>query len=164
MAGSAPGRLLRHAVAHRDGQDVTDGWFLAGRFWQREVRLDLIAVAAAVFVLDDVSGRGQVRDDAVRAALGDTHGGGDVPQPRTRILRDAQQHPGVIGQEAPSLHPQESTTNISRNILLVFEFGCKFSEDTGKYRPSAARFPGHQREPAWAAPVTRLLFVRNATP
>ena len=88
-----PGRLLRHAVTHQDGQDVADGWFLAGRFWQREVRLDLIAVAAAVFVLDDVSGRGQVRDDAVRAALGDTQGGGDVPQPRTRILGNAQQDP-----------------------------------------------------------------------
>jgi hypothetical protein len=30
--------------------------------------------------------------------------GGDVPQPRARILGDAQQDAGVIGQEAPALH------------------------------------------------------------
>jgi hypothetical protein len=40
-------------------------------------------VAAAVFVLEDVPGAGQVGDDAVRAALGDSQVGGDVPQPGT---------------------------------------------------------------------------------
>jgi len=47
------------------------GGFAGGGFGQREVRLDLVAVAAAVFVLDPVAGCRQVGDDAVGAALGD---------------------------------------------------------------------------------------------
>ena len=38
-------------------------------FGQREVRLDLVAVAAAVFVLDQVAGCGQVGDDALRSVM-----------------------------------------------------------------------------------------------
>ncbi len=43
----------RGAVAGQQGQDVADGGFLAGGFGQREVGLDLVAVAAAVLVLDE---------------------------------------------------------------------------------------------------------------
>jgi hypothetical protein len=43
----------------------------AGGFGQREVRLDLVAAAAAVFLLDDLAGLGQLGDDAAGAALGD---------------------------------------------------------------------------------------------
>jgi hypothetical protein len=80
------------------------------------VRLDLVAVAAAVFLLDHVPGLGQVRDDAVRAALGDPQAGSDVPQPCVWILGDAQQDAGVIGQEAPPLHPA--------NIPQFLEIHC----------------------------------------
>jgi hypothetical protein len=48
------------------------------------VRLDLVAVAAAVFPLHHVAGRGQVGDDAVGAALGNAHAGRDVAQPHAR--------------------------------------------------------------------------------
>jgi hypothetical protein len=41
---------------------------LAGGFGQREVGLDLVTVAAAVFLLDGIAGRGQAGDDAVGAA------------------------------------------------------------------------------------------------
>ena len=81
------------------------GGFVGGGFGQREVRLDLVAVAAAVFVLDHVAGCGQVGDDAVGAALGDVQAGRDVARPRARVVGDAQQHPGVAGQEAPARHP-----------------------------------------------------------
>jgi hypothetical protein len=43
------------------------GGFPGGGFGQREVRLDLVAVAAAAFVLDHVAGCGRVGDDAVGA-------------------------------------------------------------------------------------------------
>jgi hypothetical protein len=43
-----------------------------------------VAVAAAVLLLDDVAGLGQVGDDAVGAALGDAQAGRDVAQPRSR--------------------------------------------------------------------------------
>jgi hypothetical protein len=93
---------------------VRGGW-PPGGLGQREMRLDLVAVAAAVFLLDDVSGRGQVGDDAVRAALGNAQAGRDVPQPRARVAGDAQQHPGVVGEETPALHPQDVTIHFLEN-------------------------------------------------
>jgi hypothetical protein len=53
---SGPGQLQSRAGAREQGQDVADGGFLAGGFGQREVRLDLVAVAAAVFLLRRVAG------------------------------------------------------------------------------------------------------------
>ena len=44
----AAGRLLPGALTHQDGQDVADGGFAARGAGQREVRLDLVAAAAAV--------------------------------------------------------------------------------------------------------------------
>jgi hypothetical protein len=67
---SGPGQLQSPAGAREQGQDAADGGFLAGGFGQPEVRLDLVAVAAAVFLLRHVAGCGQVGDDAVGAALG----------------------------------------------------------------------------------------------
>src|SRR5260221_2186449 len=96
--GRARSGFLLRFLTYQDGQDVADSGLLAGRFWQREMRLDLIPVAASVLVLDDKPRDGQVRDDPVRAALGDAHPGSDVPQPRTPVLRDPQQDPGVNGQ------------------------------------------------------------------
>jgi len=57
------GELLPDAVTYQDVQDLTDGGLLAGWFGQREMRLDLVPVAAAVFLLDDVSGYGPDDDD-----------------------------------------------------------------------------------------------------
>jgi len=82
---SGPGRLQSRAGVGEEGEDFADGGFLAGGFGQREVRLDLVAVAAAVFVLDHVAGCGQVGDDAVGAALGDVQAGRDVAEPRVWV-------------------------------------------------------------------------------
>src|SRR5690349_15262966 len=79
--GPALAALLPGAVVHEEGQDFADGGFLAGGLGQREVRLDLVAAAATVPVLDDIPGCGQVGDDAVDAAVGDAQAGRDVTQP-----------------------------------------------------------------------------------
>jgi hypothetical protein len=76
----------------------------AGGFGQREVRLDLVAAAAAVFLLHHVAGCGQVGDDAVGAALGAAQAGRDVAQPHARFAGGAQQDPGMAGQEIPARH------------------------------------------------------------
>src|SRR5579859_506132 len=96
------------ALAHagKEGQDLADGGSLAGATGQWQVRLDVVAVAAAVLLLDDIAGRGQVVDDAVRTALGNAQAGCDVTQAHPRVVCDAQQHPGVVGQETPALHPE----------------------------------------------------------
>ncbi len=85
------------------------GSWLAGSGSGRS-RLDLVAVAAAVLVLDDIPGCGQVGDDPVSAALGDAQAGRDVAQPDAGVAGDAQQHPAVAGEEVPALHPQKPTT------------------------------------------------------
>jgi hypothetical protein len=54
-----------------------------------------------ILLLDEVAGCGQVGDDAVGAALGDVQAGGDVAQAHARVVGDAQQNSGVVGQEAP---------------------------------------------------------------
>jgi hypothetical protein len=120
-----PGHCLTYAglassawvIAEQNGQYVADSWCLADGLGQRAVSLDLVAITAAVFMFDDVSGRSQVRDDAVRAALGDAQNGRDVPQSRVWILRDAQQDAGVIRQETPSLHN-------SNSIIKILERHC----------------------------------------
>ena len=67
----------------------------------------LVAVAAAVFLLRRVAGRGQVGDDAVGAALGAARAGRDVAEPRAGVAGDAQQQPRVAGQDTPARHPEE---------------------------------------------------------
>ena len=93
--------LRRRSGAGEEGQHLADGGLLAGGFGQRQVGLDLIAVAAAVFLLQHVTGFGQVGDDAVGAAFGDAQAGREVAQPHARVAGDAQQQPGVAGQETP---------------------------------------------------------------
>jgi hypothetical protein len=41
----------------------------------------------------------------VGAALGDAQAGRDVTQPRVRVVAEAQQDPGVVGQENSSYPP-----------------------------------------------------------
>src|ERR1700683_1415638 len=100
------GRSQRRVGAGQKGQDLADRAFPASGLREREVRLDLVAVAAAVLLLDHVAGLGQLGDDAVSAALGDAQAGRDVAQPRAGVVCDAHQHPGVAGQEAPVRHDQ----------------------------------------------------------
>jgi hypothetical protein len=63
--------------------------FPAGGFRQRQVRLDLVTVAAAVLLLDDVAGLGQAGDDTVGAAPGDAQAG---PMSRSRIPGSCAMH------------------------------------------------------------------------
>src|SRR5260370_18018523 len=80
-----PARAMRRSRpcvgSGQEGQDLAAGAFPPGGLWQRQVRLDLVAVAAAVFLLDDVAGLGPAGDDAAGAALGDAPAGRDVAPP-----------------------------------------------------------------------------------
>ena len=57
--------------AGEESEDFADGRFLAGWLPQRHVGLDLVAVAAAVFLLHHVPGCGEIGDEAVGAAFSD---------------------------------------------------------------------------------------------
>ena len=66
--------------------------------------LDAVAVAATLFVFDHIAGADKVGDHVVGAALGDADHGGDVAQPHPRVMGDAQQCPGMVGEQAPTSH------------------------------------------------------------
>ena len=78
------------------GEDLADGGSPGAGLGHRQAGLDPVAVAAAVLLPDHVAGLGEIGDDAVGAALGDAQAGRDVTQPRARVVREAQQHPGVL--------------------------------------------------------------------
>jgi hypothetical protein len=92
QAGPVPVSCSLAPAPARRAQDVADGGFLAGGFGQREVCLDLVTVAAAIFLLHHVAGCGQAGDDAVGAALGDARAGRDAAEPHPRVAGNAQQH------------------------------------------------------------------------
>ena len=144
---SGPCQLKSRAGAREQGQDVADGGFLAGGFGQREVRLDLVAVAAAVFLLRHVAGCGQVGDDAVGAAPGAARAGPrcrGAARPR-RGRCTAATGRGWSGHSSSS--PRRGVT-ISRNLLLVSYCERSLRADTRDQPPTAAKVPrGHRREP-----------------
>jgi len=133
-------------LSDEDGQQIADGGSLAGSFGQRQVFLDLVAVAAAVFVLDDVPGCGQVGDDAVGAALGAARAGRDVASrtPGSRAMRSSTRARLVRTLQLAT----RRMLAISRNLLLVCYCECRLRADTRDQPPTAARVPrGHRREP-----------------
>ena len=94
-------------------EHLTDRSLSTDGFWQGEVVLDAVAIATAVLVFNDVAGFGQVGDDAEGGALGDAERSGDVAQANPRIMRDADQGAGMVGEEAPLGHG----TSIDRFFL-----------------------------------------------
>ena len=64
-AWSGSGQLHSRPGAREEGEDFADGGFPGGAFGQREVGRDLVAVAAAVFLLHHVASLGQAGDDDV---------------------------------------------------------------------------------------------------
>ena len=139
---SGSGQLESRAGAREEGQDFADGGFLGGGFGQREVRLDLAAVAAAVVRLDHVAGSGQAGADAAGAALGDARAGRDVAllRARWRAMRSSARAWLVRKLQLATL---KNRVTDSRNILLVFFRISKLSTGDGDSR---------QGRPAGTAP------------
>lgn len=85
-------------------EHLADGPLLADCPAQWEIAADVVAVAPAFLFFDDIAGVGELGDDAERAALGDAERGGDVAEAHARIVRDADERSGVVGEEAPLGH------------------------------------------------------------
>jgi hypothetical protein len=94
------------------------------------VRLDLVAVAAAVFLLDHVAGSGQAGDDAAGAALGDALAGRDVAllRARWRVMRS---NAGAWLVRKLQLATLKNWITVSRIILLVIGCVDKLRAGTG---------------------------------
>jgi len=108
-----PSSLARDLVAAKELEYLTDGAFRTRGFWQRQVVLDLVAIASPIALLEHIAGVGEISDDPEGRALRDPQRRRDVTQTNAGIPRDAQQHPRVVGEEAPLRHARHSSyTNL----------------------------------------------------
>jgi hypothetical protein len=101
---AATSSVARNLVTTEELEHLTDGAFLTRRFRQRQVVLDLVAIAAPVALLDHIARVSEVGDHPEGRALGDPKRRPDVAETNPRIASDAQQHPGMIRQETPLGH------------------------------------------------------------
>jgi hypothetical protein len=68
---------------------------------QRPLHVHLVLVAAPDALPGHVAAAHEVGDDLLRRALGDVEHQREVADADARIVRDAQERPSVIGEEAP---------------------------------------------------------------
>jgi hypothetical protein len=85
-------------------EHVTDGALRTRGFRQRQVVLDLVAIAPPIALLEHIASVREIGDNAERRALGDPQRRRDVTETNAGIARDAQQHPRVIREKAPLRH------------------------------------------------------------
>ncbi len=146
---------LAPAPARRARTSPMAGSWLVGS-GQREVCLDLVTVAAAVFLLHHVTGCGQVGDDAAGTASGDAQAG---PRCRAAARSGRGRCTAAPGRGWPgnsSSPPLQNLSTVSRNLLLVFNCECRLWTDHRiRHRdqpPTAAKVPPGSPEGAAHGP------------
>ena len=103
-----------------------------------KLRLDLVVVAAALSLAEHVALVDQLGDDLVGTTLGDSDSCGDVTQADARVVGDAEEDMGVVGEEVPA------TCSSSRRCLplvsgiLVHEFMLHYSHGPRRRQPMPA--------------------------
>src|SRR5205085_791756 len=83
-------------------EELADPSRAGERIGDRTVGLDRVVAAAGTAFARDEAGGGEVADDAVDGALGDPDRLAELAQPDPRVLRDAEQHQGVVGEKRPA--------------------------------------------------------------
>jgi hypothetical protein len=68
---------------------------------ERTVEPNFVHVVSTLFAPDHVAGIDQIGHDAVDRSLTDSDESGDVDKTDFRVLGDAQQNMGMVGQECP---------------------------------------------------------------
>jgi hypothetical protein len=89
------------SLSGEDGQKVPDLLLAGERVGEGQVGLDRVVVAAAVAGTRDVAGGGELDHDPVRGAFCDPDRLADLAQADARVMRDAEQHLGVVGEKRP---------------------------------------------------------------
>ena len=80
----------------------------------RTLRHDLVAIASALPLAQHVALLDQLGQDPVGGALGDPYRCGDVAQADARVIRDAGEDMGVVGQKVPA-----AAAGAGRSLLLI---------------------------------------------
>jgi hypothetical protein len=89
-----PRGVLGHGQKFKQLPDIL---IASDRVGERQVTVDRVVVAPAVSLAADVPGSVELRDDAVRGALGDPQMATDVDQTHARIASDANQRSSMVG-------------------------------------------------------------------
>jgi uncharacterized membrane protein YbhN (UPF0104 family) len=84
-----------------DGDQLADAPVAGEGVGDRQVRADRVAVASADPLAGHVACVGELSDDAVRGPLGDPDRVADLAQTDAGVLRDADEHLSVVGEERP---------------------------------------------------------------
>jgi hypothetical protein len=79
------------------------------------------------------------------------------------VVRDAQQHPGVAGQELQFV-TFEKLLQFSRKVLLVFGFVCRLEAGTENQPQAAVSYPGSPRDQAMYLTGSVPRSRKEATP
>jgi hypothetical protein len=84
-----------------EADQLTDGVMAVRGVAKRKLFVDLVAVAASVTDLRQITGLLEVADDLRCRSLGDSHRGRDVSETQRGILSDRLEHVSVVGDEPP---------------------------------------------------------------
>ncbi len=90
-------RPLGPVCRSQDCEELADALLASDRVGEREVDVDRVVVAPPVSLTGDVAGGSQLRDDAVSGPFGNAETLADVAQADARIVRDANENPGMVG-------------------------------------------------------------------
>lgn len=85
----------------QERQQVADPLLAGESVWNREVGLDRVVIATPDAPAGKVADVGELGDDPVGGALGDSDRIADLAQADAWVARDAQQHLGMVGEEGP---------------------------------------------------------------
>ena len=83
--------------------EITDRTVMVPGMTERETVVDLVAVAASVAGLGQITRCLEVLDDMRRRSFGDADARCDIPEPRAGIGIDALEHVGVVRDEPPEV-------------------------------------------------------------
>ena len=69
---------------------------------ERQITLDGVPITPALSFPHDISLLSQLREDSVGPALGNAYRVSDIPDANARVIGDANEDVGVVGQEVPA--------------------------------------------------------------
>jgi hypothetical protein len=84
-----------------DGKELSDSLGAGESVGEPQIAMDRVMVSTAVARAGDVAGRNELVDDPVRGSLSDPDAVADLAQANAGIVRDAQQHLGVVRKKRP---------------------------------------------------------------
>jgi hypothetical protein len=86
-----------------ESDQLSDSVVAVLRVAEGELAVDHVLVAASDAGLGQVAGLLQLAHDLPDRSFGDADGGGDVSQASARVLGDAREYMGVVGNEPPDV-------------------------------------------------------------